>query len=313
MSRTIIINLVRAVGVLLIVSFLTFCMMFSDGLGIARAALGLTATDEQVAAYATEQGFDRPLIGQYLDWLAGAVRGDLGASVLTGQPVTEALATRIPVTLSLIILTMILTTIISVVLGVTAALYGGWVDRVLQFIAVLGAAVPGFVVAIGLIFAFAIAIPYFPATGYIKATDSLQGWLWALTLPVTALLVGTIANASAQFRGSVLDALSQDYVRTLRSRGIPESQLLFRHVLRNAAGPGLVVLGLTTLGLIGGVLFIEGIFALPGIGQLTVSAAIAGDVPMVLGTVIFVMIFVLVVNFLADVFGGLLNPKSRIR
>jgi len=313
MFRTIAILLLRSVGVLLIVSFFTFCITFSDGIGIARSVLGLSASDEQVAAKAAELGLDRPLIVQYLDWLSGLVTGDLGASFLTGQSVAEALSTRVPVTLSLIILTMILTTIISVVLGVTSALYGGWIDRVLQFISVLGAAIPGYILGIGLIFAFAIAIPYFPATGYIRATDSVQGWLWSLTLPVLALLVGAIANAAAQFRGSMLDALSQDYVRTLRSRGIPESQLLFRHVLRNAGGPGLVVLSLTTLGLFGGALFIEAIFALPGVGLLSVSAALAGDVPMVMGVVVVVIVLVLVVNLLADVLGSLLNPKARIR
>ncbi|MGC5221754.1 ABC transporter permease [Micromonospora sp. DT81.3] len=313
MFRTIVILLLRSVGVLLIVSFFTFCITFSDGIGIARSVLGLSASDEQVAAKAAELGLDRPLIVQYLDWLSGLVTGDLGASFLTGQSVTEALSTRVPVTLSLIILTMIFTTVISVVLGVTSALYGGWIDRALQFISVLGAAIPGYILGIGLIFAFAIAIPYFPATGYIRATDSVQGWLWSLTLPVLALLVGAIANAAAQFRGSMLDALSQDYVRTLRSRGIPESQLLFRHVLRNAGGPGLVVLSLTTLGLFGGALFIEAIFALPGVGLLSVSAALAGDVPMVMGVVVVVIVLVLVVNLLADVLGSLLNPKARIR
>ena len=313
MFRTIVILLLRAVGVLLIVSFFTFCITYSDGIGIARSVLGLSASDEQVAAKAAELGLDRPLIVQYLDWLSGLLTGDLGASFLTGQSVTEALSTRVPVTLSLIILTMILTTIISVVLGVTSALYGGWIDRVLQFISVLGAAIPGYILGIGLIFAFAIAIPYFPATGYIRLTDSVQGWLWSLTLPVLALLIGAIANAAAQFRGSMLDALSQDYVRTLRSRGIPESQLLFRHVLRNAGGPGLVVLSLTTLGLFGGALFIEAIFALPGVGLLSVSAALAGDVPMVMGVVVVVIVLVLVVNLLADVLGSLLNPKARIR
>ena len=287
--------------------------MYSDGTGIARTVLGVTATDEQVAAYATELGLDQPLIVQYSNWLAGVVQGDLGASFATGQPVTDALSSRVPVTLSLIILTMILTTVISVVLGVTAALYGGWFDRVVQFIAVLGAAVPPFILAIGLIFAFAIAVPLYPATGYIRATDDPQGWIWSLTLPVTALLIGAIANASAQFRGSVLDALSQDYVRTLRARGIPEWQLLFRHVLRNAAGPGLVVLSLTTLGLLGGALFVEDAFALPGVGQLAILSALAGDVPMVMGTVIFTIVLVLIVNFLADFVAGLLNPKSRIR
>lgn len=313
MLRLLPLNLVRAAGVLVIVSFLTFCMMYSNGTGIARSVLGVTATDDQVAAKAVELGLDRPLYMQYLDWLWGAIRGDLGSSFLTGQPVVQAMSDRVPVTLSLIIGTIVLTAIISVVLGVTAALYGGWVDRLVQFISVLGAAVPGFIVAIGLIFAFAIAIPLYPATGYIKASDSLQGWSWSLTLPIAALLIGTIANAASQFRGSVLDTLSQDYVRTLRSRGIPEWQLLFRHVLRNAAGPGLIVLSLTTLGLFGGALFIEAVFALPGVGQLANLSAQAGDVPMVMGTVIFAMVLILVVNFLADLLVGLLNPKSRIR
>ncbi|KQP56019.1 ABC transporter permease [Agreia sp. Leaf283] len=313
MFRTLLLNLVRAVGVLLVVSFATYCLMFSDGIGIARAVLGPTATDTQVAARAAELGLTRPLYEQYFSWLAGAVRGDLGSSFLTGQPVTDAMANRAPVTLSLIILTIILTAVISVILGVTAALYGGWVDKLVQFIAVLGAAVPGFIIAIALIFAFAISIPLYPATGYIRITDDPQGWLWSLTLPVTALLIGTIANAASQFRGSVSDALSQDYVRTLRSRGISERAIVFRHVLRNAAGPGLIVLSLTTLGLLGGALFIESVFALPGVGQLANLSAQAGDVPMVMGTVIFAMILILVVNFLADLFVGILNPKSRIK
>ncbi|MFF2485102.1 ABC transporter permease [Microbacterium sp. NPDC058062] len=313
MFRYIATHLVRALGLFLIVTFITFAVMFTDGLGIARSVLGLSASEEQVAAKAEELGLTRPLIVQYLDYLAGVVRGDLSASFLTGQPVTEALATRIPVTLSLIILTMILTTIFAVVLGATAALYGGWVDRILQFITVLGAAVPGFIIAMGLIFAFAIAVPMYPATGYIRLTDDPQGWLWSLTLPVISLLIGTIAASAAQFRGSVADTLSQDYVRTLRSRGIPSAPLLFRHVLRNAAGPGLIVLSLTMLGLLGAALFIEAIFALPGIGQLIISAALAGDVPMVMGTVIFAMLLVLIVNLAADILVGILNPKSRIR
>ena len=145
MLRTTVILILRAIAVLLLVTFFTFCITYSDGIGIARTVLGLNASDEQVAAKAVELGLDQPLIVQYLNWLSGLVRGDLGASFLTGQQVTAALSTRVPVTLSLIILTMILTTIISVVLGVTSALYGGWLDRFLQFISVLGAAVPGYI------------------------------------------------------------------------------------------------------------------------------------------------------------------------
>jgi len=306
-------SLARAVGVMLIVSAATFALMFGNGTGVARSVLGLNASAEQVQAEVVRLGLDRPLVTQFVDWISHAVRGDLGASYLTGQRVSDALSTRVPVTLSLIVITLILTAIISVLLGVIAALHGGWVDRVLQFVSVLGAAVPPFIVAIGLVFAFAIAIPYYPATGYIRLTDDPQGWAWSLVLPVIALLLGTVANAAAQFRGAVADALSQDYVRTLRARGVPEAAVVFRHVLRNASGPGLVSLGLITLGLIGGTLFIEDVFALPGIGQLANLSAQSGDVPMVMGTVIVVALIVLIVNFLTDLAGTILNPKARTR
>lgn len=313
MIFTLLKNLVRAIGVMLIVSFATFALMFGNGMGIARSVLGLNASLEQVRAEVVRLGLDRPLLTQFVDWISHAVRGDLGASYLTGQRVSDALSTRVPVTLSLIVITLILTAVISVLLGVVAALYGGWLDRVLQFVSVLGAAVPPFIVAIGLVFAFAIAIPYYPATGYIRLTDDPQGWAWSLVLPVIALLLGTIANAAAQFRGAVADTLSQDYVRTLRARGISEAAVVFRHVLRNASGPGLVSLGLITLGLIGGTLFIEDVFALPGIGQLANMSAQSGDVPMVMGTVIVVALIVLIVNFLTDFVGTILNPKARTR
>lgn len=306
-------NLIRAVAVLVVVSFATFAMMFGNGTGVARSVLGFYASDEQVQAEVVRLGLDRPLLIQYGDWAASALTGDLGVSFYTGQPVVAALSNRVPVTLSLIIVTMLLTAIVAVALGVTAALYGGWVDRVVQFVSVLGAAVPPFIVAIGLIFAFAIAIPYFPATGYRPLVDGVQAWSWSITLPVLALLIGSVANAAQQFRGAVRDTLSQDWVRTLRARGISEGPLVLRHVLRNAAGPGLIVLSLTTLGLFGGALFIENVFALPGIGQLSVSSALGGDVPMVMGAVLVVMITVLVVNFLADLLTSVLNPKARAR
>lgn len=313
MIFTLLKSLARAIGVMLIVSFATFALMFGNGMGIARSVLGLNASLEQVRAEAVRLGLDRPLLTQFFDWISHAVRGDLGASYLTGQRVSDALSTRVPVTLSLIVITLVLTAVVSILLGVVAALYGGWLDRVLQFVSVLGAAVPPFIVAIGLVFAFAIAIPYYPATGYIRLTDDPQGWAWSLVLPVIALLLGTIANAAAQFRGAVADTLSQDYVRTLRARGISEAAVVFRHVLRNASGPGLVSLGLITLGLIGGTLFIEDVFALPGIGQLANMSAQSGDVPMVMGTVIVVALVVLIVNFFTDFVGTILNPKARTR
>lgn len=306
-------SLLRSAGILILVSFATFSLMFGNGTGIARAILGYQATDADVQRKVVSLGLDRPLLVQFGDWLVKAVTGNLGESFFTGQTVTSALSTRVPVTLTLVILTLVFTLILSVLLGVAAAVYGGWLDRVLQFISVLGAAVPPFIIAIVLVFAFAIAVRVFPATGYVSPDRNFGGWLLSITLPVLALLIGSVASAASQFRGAVLDALSKDYVRTLRARGIRESRVVFRHVLRNAGGPGLTVLSLQTLGLLGGAIFVEQVMALPGMGQLANTSAQQGDVPMVMGTVVVTIIIVLVVNFLGDFANTMLNPKARTR
>jgi peptide/nickel transport system permease protein len=306
-------NLARSLAVLLVVTFATFALMFGNGPGIAKAVLGLAATPEAVQAQVVELGLDRPLLVQYWGWLTGAVQGDLGRSFYTGEAVSGALANRVPVTLAIIVIALLLTAVLSVILGVTAAVRGGWVDRALQFVSVLGTAVPAFIVAIALVFLLAIRRPVFPATGYVSPDVSLSGWAASLVLPVTALLIGAVAGAAQQFRASVLDTLGRDYVRTLRARGINERHIVFRHVLRNSAAPGLTVLSLTMLGLLGGAIFIEQVFALPGMGQLANAAAQINDVPMVMGTVLVTIVIVLVVNFLGDLAITILNPKARTR
>jgi peptide/nickel transport system permease protein len=306
-------NLVRSAVVLLVVSFATFSLMFGNGPGIAKAVLGLAATPEAVQGKVVELGLDRSLLVQYVDWLTGAVRGDLGQSFYTAEAVTSALATRVPVTLALVVATLLLTAVLSVLLGVTAAVRGGWVDRVLQLVSVLGTAVPAFIIAIALVVLLAIRWRVFPATGYVSPDVSVGGWVATLVLPVTALLIGSVASAAQQFRTAVLDTLGRDYVRTLRARGVSERDVIFRHVLRNAAAPGLTVLSLTVFSLLGGAVFIEQVFALPGMGQMANAAAQINDVPMVMGTVLVTIVIVLVVNFLGDLGITLLNPKARTR
>ena len=304
-------KVVRAVAVMLLVTFATFTLMYGNGQGIARAVLGIQATPAAIQAEVVRLGLNQPLIVQYGKWLHGVVTGNLGSSFSTGQAVTSILSSRVPVTLTLVVVTLVLTAVLSVLIGVAAAVYGGWIDRVIQPLSVLGAAIPAFIIAIGLVFAFAIRFRFFPATGYVSPSLSVSGWLSSITLPVLALLVGSIAAAAAQFRGAVLDTLSKDYVRTLRARGIPESRVIFRHVLRNAAGPGLTVLSLQTIALIGGAVIIEQVFALPGIGDLSNTAAQAGDVPVVMGLVLVTAVIVQVVNLLGDLANAAVNPKAR--
>jgi len=313
MALSLVKKLLRSLAVLIVVTFATFCLMYGDGTGIAHAVLGKSATPEAIDAEVVKLGLDRPLVVQYWNWLQGVVHGDLGRSFYTGESVRGALSNRVPVTLALVVLALLLTAVLSVVLGVTAAVRGGWVDRALQFVSVLGTAVPAFIIAIALVFTFAIHWRLFPATGYVSPDTDPGGWLASLTLPVLALLIGSVASATQQFRTAVMDTLGRDYVRTLRARGIPEREVIFKNVLRNSAAPGLTVLSLTTFALLGGAVFIEQVFALPGMGQLANMAAQINDVPLVMGTVLVTIVIVLVVNFAGDVAITLLNPKARTR
>ncbi|MGP5672857.1 ABC transporter permease [Brachybacterium alimentarium] len=294
------------------VTFATFLLIFSDGTAIARATLGETATQEAVDAKAVQLGLDQPVLTQYWEWAQGVLHGSLGNSFFTGESVTSMLLTRLPVTLSLTVIVVLLTAVISALVGTLAAVRGGWLDRALQLLAVAGAAVPAFIVAIFLALTVAIEWKLLPATGYMPFSESPVGWARSLALPVISILVGAIGGAAQQFRGAVSEILQQDFVRTLRSRGIDEFSIVARHVLRSAAAPGLTILGLQTIGMLGGVVLIEQVFALPGIGDLAVEMTMRSDIPVVMGCVVFTVLVVVAVNFLADVIGAWLNPKVRL-
>ncbi|MFJ6651509.1 ABC transporter permease [Microbacterium sp. NPDC091313] len=304
-------KLVRAGSVFFAVTLLTFLLVYSNGPGIARAVVGINANEDDVQRQMTTLGLDQPVLVQYGHWLIGLFRGDLGVSYFTGQPVTDALAVRVPVTLSLVVITLILTAVISIVVGVAAAVYSGWLDRILQFTAVLGAAVPSFIIAIGLVFLFALTLRLFPATGYVAPERDPGRWLLSLTLPVLAILIGAIGSTAIQFRGSVRDVLARDYIRTLRARGVSSQAIVFRHALRNAAAPGLTSISFLTISLLGGAVIVEQVFALPGLGSLSTTAVLRGDIPIVMGTVAVAILVVLIVNVLTDLLLVALNPKAR--
>ena len=276
------------------------------------AILGDNATQEAYEAMRAQLGLDQPIWSQYLGWLGHAVTGDLGSSWFTGQAVTTAISTRVTVTLSLVIGATIISAIVAVVLGVWAAVRRGWADKLVQLVSILGFAIPGFLIALGLVTVFAINLRWFKPTGYVNLTDSFSGWIATVTLPIIALAIGGIAGVAQQVRGSVIDALRQDYVRTLRSRGLPANRIVFQHVLRNAGGPALAVLAVQFIGLLGGAVIVEQIFAIPGLGQVAVTATTQGDIPLVMGLVLITAIIVVIVNLLIDLLQGWLNPKVRL-
>jgi peptide/nickel transport system permease protein len=312
MPRFILRRSLAGVVLVIVISVLAFTLLHANSENIARRILGQNASAEAVAAKTKELGLDQPIWQQYLDWLTAALNGDLGRSWFTGELVSTGVSSRLGVTLSLVLGATIISALIAVVIGVLAATRGGWLDRVVQLISVLGLAIPGFLIALGLVLVFSIELGWFKATGYIPITKSFPGWISSVTLPIIALALGTIAVVSQQIRGSVTDALTRDYVRTLRSRGLGMRRVVLKHVLRNAGGPALAVLAVQFIGLLGGAVIVETVFAIPGLGQLTVNATVKADIPMVMGLVVATAVIVVVVNLVIDLAQAALNPKVRL-
>ncbi|GAA5092176.1 ABC transporter permease [Microbacterium yannicii] len=296
----------------LTISVLGFYLLHLGARDTARRIVGDTADPTIVARKAHELGLDRPIIVQFFDWAGSALRGDMGRSWFSGQPVTDALASRLPVTLSLTIGAILVTAVVGTILGVLAATRRGRVDGSIQVGSFVGAAIPGFLVALILVLVFAVGLHWVPATGYITPETSITGWLSTIILPIIALSIGATASIAQQVRGSMLDALRLDYVRTLRARGIPNRRVTYDHVLRNSAGPALSVLGIQFIVMLGGAVVVEQVFSLPGLGQTAVSATIQGDIPLVMGLIVVTAVIVLLINLAVDLLQGWLNPKVRL-
>lgn len=305
-------RLLSSLVLLALVTTLTFAMVFGGADNVAQNILGDNATDQQIADLETKLGIDRPLYEQYGTWVAKAVRGDLGMSWTMGESVSKILSGRLPVTLSMVVLAIVIIGVVSALLGIAAAVRGGWADRVIQLISVVGFSLPNFWLGLILVVVFALNLRWLPATGYTDFLNSPTGWLASLALPVGALVLSGIASASQQVRGAMIDALRQDYVRTLRAGGIKPSSVLFRHALRNAMPAALTVLSLQFIGLLGGAAIIERVFAIPGLGSITVQAALSGDIPVLMGVVVTMIILVVIVNIAIDLANAWVNPKVRL-
>lgn len=308
-TRRLVFGLVLAV----IVTMITFWVLSLSFNNIAIKAAGPGATAATIEGLKHQYGFDQPVLVQYFTWLGHAIIGDFGRSFFTAEPVNSAIIVRLSVTMSLVLVGLAVTAIVSVVLGVLAATRRGVVDRVVQMLILLGYVFPALIIAIGLVWVFAVNLHWLPATGYTPLNEDPQAWLRSIAIPVIVLAIGGTANLTSQIRGAMIDELRKDYVRTLRTRGIAPSTITLKHALRNSAGPALTVLSLEFIGMFGGALIIERVFALPGFGTYAYNASLAGDVPIILGVSTFGVLLVIVVNLATDLLHGWLNPKARLR
>ncbi|MGN6609829.1 MAG: ABC transporter permease [Jatrophihabitans sp.] len=301
-----------AVPIVLVVATITFFFVQLVPGDPANLVYGISATREQVAALHQQLGIDRPVVDQYVTWLGHLLSGNLGTSFSSGQSVAQVLQQTLPVTLSLSVVATLFTVVLGVPVGMAAAVRGGRIDRTVTSIGSVAMAVPNFWLAAILILAFAVRTRLFPATGYVAFGDSPGQWLSHLVLPVVTIGLAGFGQVAFQTRAAVRDVLSREYVRTLHACGVPRRTILYKHVLRNAAIPVVAVVGLSFGISLGGVVVIEGIFNLQGMGSLMLNSVGNHDLPAIQGAVLAFSILVVLVNLGTDLAVAALNPRVRV-
>jgi len=309
--RVIVRRVLLGVPLLFVISILSFALVSLTPGDAARAILGTQATEEQYLALRHTLGLDLPLYQQYWQWVTHAVTGDLGTSLFSGQTVTDAISSRLPVTLSLMFGALLVSLVVGVALGVFSAVRGGVLGRIVDGLALIGFALPNFWVGAMLIVVFAVTLRWLPPTGYVEFTDSPSGWLSSLVLPVLALALHGITALAKQTREAMLDVLASDYIRMARANGIRYRGIVFVNALKNASVRVVTMLGIQAVGLLGGTVVVENVFALPGLGGLAVSSTAQHDLPVIQGIVVYFTVLVIVINLIVDVAYTWLNPKVR--
>ena len=316
MASFLIRRLLAVLPVLLVVSLLVFFMLRLAPGDPAAVIAGNNATSEDIANIRAHMGLDKPIAVQYVLWLGQVLQGDLGYSYYLSKPVTALVAQRVEPTLSLALGTVLLAVCIAVPLGSLAAWrMGGWLDRGLSAFSVAGFSVPVFVIAYLLIYVFAMQLQWLPVQGYkpISGAQSQGIWAWLrqLILPWLTLSTVYVALIARITRASVSEALQEDFIRTARAKGLAERTVLVRHALANAAVPIVTVVGIGVALLIGGVVVTETVFAIPGLGSLTVDAVLNRDFPVIQGLVLLFSLSYVLINLLVDTSYVWLDPRIR--
>jgi peptide/nickel transport system permease protein len=298
---------------LFLISLVTFVVVQVVPGDPAQLILGPEAPPEALANLRAELGLDRSPLLQYLSWLGGVLRGDLGVSLRHGRPVATLIAERLPVTLSLATLSLTLAVLLAVPLGVLAAVrQHSPLDYGVLVFAQAGLALPSFWTGILLILLFALSLRWLPSGGYVPWGENPPAALRSLTMPVLALGLPVAGVLARLVRASMLEELASDHVRTARAKGLSEAQVIVRHVLRNALIPTVTLLGLQLGFLLGGSIVVEQVFALPGLGRLVLFAINNRDLPLIQGLVLFIATLVVVINFLVDMAYTLLDPRISL-
>jgi peptide/nickel transport system permease protein len=305
-------RILATIPVMAFVALFVFCLLHLSPGDPAAIIAGDTATPSDIARIHKALGLDEPLYMQFGSWVWGLLHGDLGISIFTNLPVTTLIAQRVEPTLVLTISTIVVSVAAAIPMGVLAAWKAGsWIDRSVMVFAVLGFSVPVFVVAYVLIFLFAVRTDWLPVQGFVGLDRGLGPFLSHLVMPTLALAMVYTALVARMTRASMLDVLAQDYIRTAQAKGLASDKVLIGHALKNAAVPIVTIIGIGVASLIAGVVVTETVFAIPGLGRLTVDAILRRDYPIIQGIILIFSAAYVLVNLLVDLSYTFLDPRIR--
>ncbi|WP_433596167.1 ABC transporter permease [Lysinibacillus xylanilyticus] len=299
---------------ILLVSIITFGVFQILPGDPVRTMLGTEADPTQIENLRSELGLDRPLYEQYTDWMKGLLTGELGNSIRFSMPVKDLLFDRLPVTMSLAGLTLVFVLLISLPLGMFAARrQNKFSDISLSTVTQVGMAIPSFWLGMILILYIGMQFSFFKISGYIPWTQSVAGAISTLVLPALTIAIPQIAVNFRYVRTAILEQVQFDYVRTVRSKGMSEQNVMYKHVLKNSMIPILTVFGLIMAEVVAGTIIVEQVFSLPGVGQLLITAISNRDFPLVQGIVMYITVAVVMINFMVDILYSVLDPRIRLR
>ena len=312
MLRFVVRRVLTTIPVMAFVALFVFSLLYIAPGDPAAVIAGDQASPQDVERIRLSLGLDRPFLVRFIEWAGQVLQGNLGTSMFTGLPVTELIQQRIEPTLSLMVVTLAFAILVSVPIGVLAAWKaGGVLDRLFMAFTVLGFSVPVFVIGYAFIYLFAIHFAWLPVQGYQRLGEGIGGCLERLILPSITLSVIYVALIARITRASVLEVLDADHWRAARAKGLGELPVLIRHVLRNASVPIVTVIGLGVALLIGGVVVTESVYAIPGLGRLTVDAVLARYYPTVQAVILLFSVAYVLINLLVDLTYTFLDPRIR--
>ena len=305
-------RIIATIPVMGVVALFVFSLLYIAPGDPAAVIAGDQATPADVERIRQNLGLDRPFLVRFGEWVWQILHGDLGTSIFTNLPVTTMIAQRFEPTLSLMAITLCFAVAVAVPIGVLAAWKAGtFIDRIIMAFAVFGFSVPVFVIAYLLAFVFALELEWLPVQGYTPLSEGIWPWFEHLILPAIALGCVYIALIARITRAAMLEVLQQDYIRTARAKGVGQRGILFVHALKNASVPIVTVIGIGIALLIGGAVVTESVFAVPGLGRLTVDAILRRDYPLIQGVVLLFSFIYVLVNLAIDLLYTLLDPRIR--